>query len=86
MPSILVKTREGRPIHIEGNKLSTVTGGGVNANVNSSVLSLYDSTRIQSPFIGETANQVAEAKKAFKDFEVRSQRLSRIGLFILSLS
>jgi len=54
--SILVKTREGRPIHIEGNKLSTVTGGGVNANVNSSVLSLYDGTRIQTPFIGETAS------------------------------
>lgn len=48
--SILVKTREGRPIHIEGNKLSAVTSGGVNANVNSSVLSLYDSTRIQSPY------------------------------------
>ncbi|MBL4651785.1 MAG: TAT-variant-translocated molybdopterin oxidoreductase [Flavobacteriales bacterium] len=54
--SILVKTREGRPIHIEGNTLSKVTGGAVNANVNSSVLSLYDGTRIQSPFIGQTAS------------------------------
>lgn len=47
--SILVKTREGRPIHIEGNKLSKVTKGGLNARINSSVLSLYDTKRIQNP-------------------------------------
>lgn len=45
--SILVKTREGRPIHIEGNKLSSLTKGGVNARINSSVLSLYDSKRLK---------------------------------------
>jgi MoCo/4Fe-4S cofactor protein with predicted Tat translocation signal len=47
--SILVKTRDGRPIHIEGNKLSGVTKGGVNARVNASVLSLYDSKRLKGP-------------------------------------
>ncbi|MCH7535408.1 MAG: TAT-variant-translocated molybdopterin oxidoreductase [Bacteroidetes bacterium] len=50
--SILVKTREGRPIHISGNKLSGVTKGGVNARVNSSVLSLYDSERLRGPLAG----------------------------------
>lgn len=47
--SILVKTREGRPIFIEGNKLSKVTKGSVSARINSSVLSLYDSRRFKSP-------------------------------------
>lgn len=47
--SILVKTREGRPIHIEGNKKSTVSKGGVSARVNSSVLSLYNTKRYQHP-------------------------------------
>lgn len=47
--SILVKTREGRPIKIEGNELSTVTGGAANARVQASVLSLYDSARLQQP-------------------------------------
>lgn len=47
--SIVVKTREGRPIHIEGNKLSGVSKGGVNARVNASVLSLYDSNRLKNP-------------------------------------
>ncbi len=43
--SILVKVREGRPIKIEGNKISNVTKGGINSRVNSSVLGLYDSGR-----------------------------------------
>jgi molybdopterin-containing oxidoreductase family iron-sulfur binding subunit len=41
--SVLVKTREGRPIKIENNKTCT------NARVQASVLSLYDSARLKSP-------------------------------------
>lgn len=52
--SILVKTREGRPIKIEGNKLSEVTRGGVSARINSSILSLYDGKRIKSPTVDGT--------------------------------
>ena len=48
---ILVKTREGRPIHIVGNKESVLTKGAINARVNSSVLSLYDSNRLKAPSI-----------------------------------
>src|SRR5688572_15495367 len=47
--SILVKTREGRPIKIEGNPQSSVTKGGVNARVQASVLSLYDNARLKYP-------------------------------------
>ncbi|HTF04274.1 MAG TPA: TAT-variant-translocated molybdopterin oxidoreductase, partial [Bacteroidia bacterium] len=47
--SIIVKTREGRPIKIEGNTLSKVTWGGTNARAQASVLSLYDSTRLRGP-------------------------------------
>src|SRR6056297_2526355 len=46
--SVLVKTREGRPIKIENNTMAT-TNGGANARVNASVLGLYDSLRVQSP-------------------------------------
>ncbi len=45
---ILVKTREGRPIKIENNTEGGI-GGGANARVQASVLSLYDSTRLQGP-------------------------------------
>jgi len=49
--SIVVKTREGRPIKIEGNTLSPVTRGGTSAQVEASILSLYDKERIQQPLI-----------------------------------
>ena len=41
--SILVKTREGRPIKIENNGTSS------NARIQASVLSLYDSARLKNP-------------------------------------
>lgn len=54
--SIVVKTREGRPIKIEGNTLSSVTRGGVSAQVEASVLSLYDNYRLRGPKVGDTAS------------------------------
>jgi len=48
---IVVKTREGRPIKIEPNRTSPFTMGGINARVNSSVLSLYDGNRYKAPQI-----------------------------------
>ena len=47
--SVLVKTREGRPIKIEGNELSKVSHGATSARVQSSVLSLYDGARLNGP-------------------------------------
>ncbi len=47
--SIVVKTREGRPIKIDGNALSSVTKGGTSAQVEASVLSLYDNSRARGP-------------------------------------
>ncbi len=50
--SILVKTREGRPIFIEGNTASGVTMGGTDARVNASIMSLYDIERQKEPTKG----------------------------------
>ena len=47
--SILVKTREGRPIYIKGNKDFGITFGGSNPQIIASVLGLYDSARLQNP-------------------------------------
>lgn len=46
--SILIKTREGRPIKIESNTDAKINGGA-NARVHASVLGLYDSMRVQGP-------------------------------------
>ena len=39
---ILVKCREGRPIKIEGNDMSSMTKGGTSARAQAAVLGLYD--------------------------------------------
>ena len=46
---ILVKTRDGRPIKIEGNILSPFNREGTTARVQASVLSLYDDARLKLP-------------------------------------
>lgn len=53
--AVLVKTREGRPIKLEGNKLSSVTKGGSSARVQASILSLYDTERYQKPVMNGKA-------------------------------
>jgi molybdopterin-containing oxidoreductase family iron-sulfur binding subunit len=50
--SVLVKTREGRPIKIENNT-DAATNGIANARVNASVLGLYDNLRVKSPMKGD---------------------------------
>jgi len=46
--SVLVKTREGRPIRVENNREAAYRGCG-NARVQASVLSMYDSLRAKGP-------------------------------------
>ncbi len=81
--SVLVKTREGRPIKIENNALA-VTNGNANARVNASVLGLYDSLRVQGPskegesisweaFNSETTKALNSAADANKDIVLLTQ-------------
>lgn len=49
--SIMVKTREGRPIHIKGNTDIGYAGGGISPEIAASVLSLYDSERLKAPLM-----------------------------------
>ncbi len=46
---VIVKQRDGRPIKIEGNENSKITGGGTSAMSQASVLDLYDTTRLRHP-------------------------------------
>jgi MoCo/4Fe-4S cofactor protein with predicted Tat translocation signal len=81
--NVLVKTREGRPIKIEGNKFSTFTSGGTNARVQASVLSLYDNERLQSPVKG--GNQ-ASWKEVDAEIETKIEAASAAGSAIRILS
>ncbi len=53
--SVLVKTREGRPIKIEPNPMSSVTPAGTSARAQASLLSLYDLERVKGPYQGGKA-------------------------------
>ncbi|MEO0897708.1 MAG: TAT-variant-translocated molybdopterin oxidoreductase [Bacteroidota bacterium] len=53
----LVKTREGRPIKLEGNPDSKVTKGGLSAMDQATVLDLYDKDRNRAPMKGENPSE-----------------------------
>ena len=64
--SVLVKTREGRPIKIENNNLAK-TNGHANARVHASILGLYDSLRVKGPMEGEQPISWSTFNKKTKD-------------------
>jgi len=49
--AILVKTREGRPIKVEGNPNDILGKGGLGGDAQASVLDLYDVSRLKNPTI-----------------------------------
>ena len=57
---ILVKTREGRPIKIEGNSMAARMGGGTTARVQASVLDLYDVGRIRKPSLKDADGIISD--------------------------
>lgn len=78
--SLLVKTREGRPIYIKANKNFGLDGGSINARVNSSVLNLYDSSRLKSP----KKNNSQDIDWNALDGEVKGALASAASIRILS--
>jgi molybdopterin-containing oxidoreductase family iron-sulfur binding subunit len=80
---ILVKTREGRPIKIEGNNLSSLTKGGTSARVQASVLSLYDSARLNQPL---AAKKPVEWNKADGEITSKLAAQSAAGKQIVVMS
>ncbi len=81
--SVLVKTREGRPIKIEGNGMSGITMGGANARVQASVLSLYDSSRLRGP---QMKGAAASWDAVDKDIVSKLSQISAAGGNIRILS
>ena len=61
--SVLIKTREGRPIKVEHNTAAPFNNSA-NARVHASVLNLYDSGRLQQPKVNGEAASWDELDKA----------------------
>ena len=81
--NILVKTREGRPIFIKGNKNLGVNSNSLNPRVVASVLSLYDSERLKQPSLN---GQVADWSVLDVNLESKLEAVSSKGGKIVLLS
>lgn len=66
--AILVKTREGRPIKIEGHPNDIIAKGGASAQAQASVLDLYDVNRLKNPLKDNSDSGWAQVD----DFVVRA--------------
>ncbi|NJK83206.1 MAG: TAT-variant-translocated molybdopterin oxidoreductase [Saprospiraceae bacterium] len=84
--AVLVKTREGRPIKIEGNSLSPITKGGTNARAQASVLDLYDTSRLTSPYkvANGTFNKQEKLDWVALDAEIKGKLSAAGDIVILS--
>src|SRR5688500_2637351 len=58
--SILVKTREGRPIKIEGNPAGLFGNHGTDATTQASVLDLYDVSKLKKPVLDRSEEHTSE--------------------------
>lgn len=81
--SVLVKTREGRPIKIEGNDLSSITKGGTSARAQASVLSLYDTNRFTGPKLKDGASWIDTSWEDV-DKKIKSALISASGIRVVT--
>lgn len=88
--SVLVKTREGRPIKIEGNKFSSISAGGTTIKAQASVLSLYDEYRLRKPLkAGKDADWKtvdADITASLKDINAKGGKIRLVTPSIASPS
>ncbi|NII24618.1 TAT-variant-translocated molybdopterin oxidoreductase [Pseudoflavitalea sp. X16] len=64
---VIAKVRDGRPIKIEGNTLSSYTKGATTARVQASVLDLYDTARLKHPMANGSAASYESIDKMITD-------------------
>jgi Fe-S-cluster-containing dehydrogenase component len=87
---VLVKTREGRPIHIEGNAEHPVSRGKTTLRSIGDLLGLYDSDRLRAPVHKGTPSSWVEAEKAMtrslSDARLMDKRVLLLTSAVLSPS
>jgi Fe-S-cluster-containing dehydrogenase component len=59
---VLVKTREGRPIHIDGNDEHPLFAGKTSLRVQADILGLYDPQRLRAPRLADKPTNWARAQ------------------------
>ncbi|MCS6933814.1 MAG: TAT-variant-translocated molybdopterin oxidoreductase [Chitinophagales bacterium] len=81
--AVLVKTREGRPIKIEGKKDARISKGGTSARAQASVLSLYDGARYKNPLRNSGSSKPENITWEKADKEIGDKLSSISGKIVL---
>ena len=81
--AILVKTREGRPIKIEGNPNDALSKGGLSAQAQASVLDLYDVNRLKNPWLAGSEAGWSQVDNFIKN-KLTAVKASGKGIRIIS--
>jgi molybdopterin-containing oxidoreductase family iron-sulfur binding subunit len=84
--SIMVKTREGRPIFIKGNKDFGFTKGGTNPQIIASVLGLYDSARLAQPLAKGSSSNWATVDTAISAAIAKAKKVTLLSNTVISPS
>jgi len=82
----IVKTREGRPIKVEGNPNHPINKNGLLAHAQAQILSLYDPDRLQSPLMKDASGNLSKTTWDDIDKEISGQIKAGKNLYILSSS
>ena len=84
--SVMVKTREGRPIFIKGNKDFGFTKGGTNPQIIASVLGLYDSARLTQPLYKGSKTTWGAVDDGIKDALKNAGKVTLLSNTVISPS
>jgi molybdopterin-containing oxidoreductase family iron-sulfur binding subunit len=80
---VVAKVRDGRPIKLEGNTLSSLTKGNTSARVQAAVLDLYDTARLRTPMITAGDKKTAVSLEA-ADKEIGAALASAGSIVLLT--
>ena len=83
---VLIKTREGRPIKVDGNPDHPVNRGKACAKCQASILSLYDPERLKNPMIKTQSGEFLRSTWQNVDDKIRSILSSSNGKEIAIIS
>lgn len=87
---LLVKTREGRPIHIEGNPNHPLSGGAVSSRAQAAILNLYDPERLQKAkrnLLNEKRTNKETVDISWDDLDTKvTEQLKKGGVALLTPS
>lgn len=85
---LLVKSREGRPVHIQGNPSHPLNGGAVSSRAQASLLGLYDPERLQGPkrnLLNEKRTNKETVSVSWDDLDKQVvEQLNKGSIYILS--